>query len=198
MIFGRNRCFRLLLICLLVVANVGAIAQDNNGHDKLISLLSGFAQIESSSVYFKEEKFINTHKNVIHVSGGLFYRKPDYLKKQIDEPYVEILEIRGDALSLTDYEGFTQKISLQDTPEIKLYINAFRGFLSGNYAMLEKNFSMIYQGQSTHWKVSFIPRHQTTGQALKSVVFEGREFSIRKIEITNQDNKSILNLHDKK
>lgn len=198
MTFGRARLSICLLLSLVATLTVNAASRAETGHDSLLRILSVFSQVQSSSVYFTEEKFLSTHKNSIRLKGSLTYKRPGYLKKQIDEPYTEVIEISGDSLSLTDYDGYTQQISLQENPQVFLYVSAFRGFLSGDYALLKKTFSMTYEGGVGDWKVIFIPINKSGSQGLKTIIFAGKNAEITKIVIINQQDKSILHLHDKK
>ena len=185
-------------ILLFVTVLTPAAAAEAPGHSTLISILSGFSKIDESTVGFDEQKLLSTHKQPVKLSGSLVYRKPGYLKKHIDRPYEEMLEINGDYLSVTDYEGFTQQISLQDTPEVYLYVYAFRGMLSGNYQLLNENFRIDFKGKAEDWVIGFVPLVKSDKQILKQIIFAGRHAKISRIEIINRDDKSTLRLHDRK
>ena len=195
MIFGSNKFTRHLLLCLVLAPGVSAAEQSSHGYEKLAHLLAELSRVESSTVSFSEEKILSTHKNPIRLKGTLSYRKPDYVQKKIDEPYAETLEVSGDVLRLTDYEGFIRQVSLQEKPEVHLYVDAIRGFLSGDFALLEKNFTINYQGSAVGWKVSFVPLSRAEGLKLKQIAFEGQQINIRKIVVSNQEDESILNLY---
>lgn len=189
---GKNRSLLCLLMLLFFSPLTGAT------DTSLEEILAGFAKISSSTVQFTEEKTLITHKKPISLQGVLGYQKPDYLSKTISRPYEEKLEIRGDNMQVTDYEGFTQQISLKDYPEAYLYVYAFRGMLSGNYSILRDNFQTVVTGSLSAWTITFKPLNKTEKQILKQIVFEGSQDKINRIVILNLEDKSILKLHGHK
>lgn len=198
MISGKIKIHIIFVVYLSIASVVNAASIKKSTQASLNEIMTGFSKLESSLVYFKEEKFLSTHKNSILLKGSLSYKKPGYLKKQVDEPYAELIEIKGDQLWITDYDGYTQQVSLKTNPEVYLYVYAFRGVLSGDYDLLKKNFSISLDGGLNSWKMTFVPLREYSGDGLRSIIFEGRNASINTIEIMSRDDKSTLHLHDKK
>lgn len=190
----------VVVILSLMFASVthAASKQLTTPEETLAGILAEFAVAQSSSTNFIEEKHLSTHKKPVLLKGHMLYKRPGYLKKQIDEPYAETLEIDGDYLSLTSYDGESRQMSVKDNPEVYLYVSAFRGILSGDMTLLEKNFSISYAGGLGDWKVGLVPLQKASAAGLQRVTFEGSNAVINKIVIVNKDDKSILHLHARK
>ncbi len=107
------------------------------------------------------------------VSGKLEYLGPGNLARSVDAPYHERSEIRGNTATIERAGEPPRRFSLDRAPQMRSLAASFGGLLSGNYAELERDFSLDLHGDASHWLLGLVPRSPEVHQSIRSISVNG-------------------------
>lgn len=119
--------FRALLWALLWVLP-GASQAEGFALEDLGQLLAGARQSEAE---FVETKTLAMLDRPLRLQGRLYFRAPDYVRKQVTSPHHEDYEIDGEQVRIQDERG-SRTISLDRHPALRAFAEAFRATLGGD------------------------------------------------------------------
>jgi outer membrane lipoprotein-sorting protein len=187
MTFGKHTAEPWLLLPLLVMfINLPARADFS-----LAMLLEQFSMTHSANAHFREEKHLALLETPLVVEGTLSYRKPDYLKKQVQQPEHSLFEISGDTLRIeTGQEQRT--LSLDSHPLIRTFAESYRAILSGNGATLEQHFETELTGSIDNWTLRLLPRDKQARAYITSIIIRGSRGQIHSTETLEASGDTTL------
>jgi hypothetical protein len=152
--------------------------------DRLMQML---ASVQESQATFTEVKVMANLTRPLQDSGRLSYRRPSHLEKVTIEPLAESLVVDGDRLTLTEGGAAPQVVDLNAEPMIRGLVDAIRGTLSGDLAMLRRAYRVSMQGDLAAWRLTLIPTDPRVAQLIASTTIEGAGTSLRAVQ-TRQTN----------
>jgi hypothetical protein len=109
------------------------------------------------------------------VSGELQYLGPGILARTVESPYYERSEIRGNTATLQRAGEPARHFSLDRAPEMQSLVASFAGLLSGDYAALERSFTLDLHGDANHWLLGLVPRDSRVRQNIRSITVNGSD-----------------------
>jgi hypothetical protein len=165
-----------LLAAALALAAHGAWAIDLPG---LMSLL---AQRKGGSARFTEERTVSNLDGPLYSSGTLSFEAPDRFERQTLEPRQESMAVQGNRVVLRR-GGRTRQLSLDAVPELAAFVDALRGTLSGDAAMLQRHFRVVVAGSAVLWTLTLTPRDETLERQVRELQIAGQGSSVRSIEL---------------
>jgi len=137
-----------------------------------------------ASARFTETKQMEMLETPLLLKGTLLYRAPDYVRKEVFEPYAEIFEINGE--QLTYQKGAKQRsLSLDEHPTIRAFAEAFRATLAGNLNILQQYFKLVLSGDRSQWTLRLEPLGTRLRTAIDAIVISGtgaRPLTIKTLE----------------
>lgn len=151
------------------------------------SLLQHLARPAPATTPFVEVHFSPLLSRPIIVSGELEYDGPDALARNLDKPYSEHTQIRGDTVTVTRGSDKPRIFSLQRAPELKTLLSSFSALLGGNRAQLEQAFTLTLGGDEAHWSLALTPRDSHLSQRVSRILVTGAADSARCMTTTAPD-----------
>lgn len=167
-------------------------AQDVEDRE-LSSVLERLANIKQSNSSFVEKKSISFIDSDIQLSGTLEYTAPDILVKQTLKPAPELFKVTGNDLHVKNAAGEETDLLLTNYPLIEMFVEAYRGILSGNLKKLQNFYKVNFQGTAKHWFISLTPIDDEALEYIEMISVEGHGAVINKfITLESSGDKSTL------
>jgi hypothetical protein len=107
------------------------------------------------------------------VSGELEYLGPKILARTVESPYHERSEIRGNTATIQRAGEPARRFSLDRAPQMQSLVASFAGLLSGDYAALERSFTLDLHGDASHWLLGLVPRNPEVRKTIRSITVNG-------------------------
>jgi hypothetical protein len=75
------------------------------------------------------------------------------------------------------------------------FVESVRATLAGDTAALERYFTVGFEGDAAHWRMTLLPREAAIAKSVKQIHMEGERDAIRTVEIRESDgDRSLLNI----
>jgi hypothetical protein len=139
------------------------------------------AQVAENHSSFTEVKTLATLTVPLRASGELFYRRPDYFEKRTTQPQLEELVVEGDRLTISADSGPPRVVDLERQATIRGLVDAIRGTLAGNLALLRRAYGVDMEGDLEGWRLTLSPTDPAIERAVTRIVIEGRQSSLQSI-----------------
>jgi outer membrane lipoprotein-sorting protein len=190
MTFGNPRLRRNLLLALLAAfLSAPALAAWD-----VAALMQALAGRPGGKVRFTETKTLAVLNAPVVSSGELIYNPPDRLEKNTLTPKPESLVVERDTLVL-ERDGRRRELRLQQYPEVLSIVEAVRGTLVGNRALLEQSYALALSGEAQGWQLTLKPLDERIRRWVKQITVTGRDGQITRIDTEQADgDKSVLQI----
>ena len=165
-----------LLAALLWAASLPAWALD------LPALVAMLAQRRNTEARFVEERFISGLDQPLRSSGTLSFQAPDRFSRQTLEPRPEAMSVAGNTVTLTR-GGRTRQMTLDAVPEATALLEALRGTLNGDLALLQKFYAARVEGNASRWRLTLTPLAQRLGTQVRQLEIEGQGSDLKTVEV---------------
>jgi len=157
-------------------------------------LMAALAARGDANATFTELRYVPVLDAPVRASGTLRFVAPDRLEKHTLQPRTESLILAGEQLTLRQGTK-TRTLALADLPDGGLAINSLRGTMAGNLAALRRGWTVTLHGDRRLWTLSLAPVSQAVAQVIESVMIEGRQDQIDRIEIRQADGvRSVMQI----
>lgn len=173
---GRQPWGSLLLAAALLAASPPAWALD------LPALVALLAQRRNTEARFVEERFISGLDQPLRSSGTLSFQAPDRFSRQTLEPRPEAMSVVGNTVTLTR-GGRTRQMTLDAVPEATALLEALRGTLNGDLALLQKFYTARVEGHASRWRLTLTPLAQRLGTQVRQLEIEGQQSDLKSVEV---------------
>ncbi len=140
------------------------------------------ARVAESRSAFTEVKTIAALSVPLQASGELFYRRPDYFEKTTMRPQRETLVVDGDRLTLTAAGEPSRVVDLGSQAMIRGLVDAIRGTLAGDLALLSRVYRVEMAGELAGWRLTLTPTDPAVARVMARIVITGREASLQSVE----------------
>ena len=187
---GNPTILRHLLFALTLLSTATITQSAEPDAQQLIARL---AKPAPATIDFTEVRFSRLLKQPVIVSGTLSYADAATLDRHVTQPYREDTEIRGESV-LVRREGEAERsFALKRAPELQSLLTAFTALLAGNYAAVERAFTIAATGNHDAWQLSLTPRDARMARRVKQIRIQGRSDLPRCFSILNDnDGASIM------
>lgn len=157
--------------------------------------MKNLAAMRQGIAGFSEEKSIPELSSPLPSTGTLSWTAPDRLEKHTTWPAEETLRVEGDRLLLErPAQGIRQELSLDQSPEIRPFVEAIRATLSGDLATLRQYYEVAFSPEGEGWHMVLTPLSVRIRAALQRVDVYGRGGSLRQVETRGNDGTTILRI----
>ena len=159
----------------------------------LRQIMSGLAAQPSRETGFTSEKHLSSLSAPLRSAGRLVFRKPDHLEQDTLSPRPERLVIEADDVEITTPDAPPRRISLDDSPALRILADTLRGALAGDLAALRRHFIAEEAGSPAAWRITLRPSGNVTAQVIKRVYIDGGDARLCQIDIVqaNGDEQRI-------
>lgn len=176
--YKRRRLGLLTLLLTLSRSGMSAAVAETS-HRTIGELMQLLAQVAESRSTFTEVKTIAVLTVPLRASGVLYYRRPDYFEKTTTQPQLERLVVDGDRLTMSTGDEPARVVDLDSQPMIRGLVDAIRGTLAGELAVLQRVYRVEMEGDLTGWRLALTPTDSAVGRAVSRIVIEGRQDSLQ-------------------
>lgn len=192
-----NKIIASIIISFLVATIVRADYVEVNKAD-LNAVMKQLATVKQSKSEFIETKSISLLDNEIKLSGLLEYTAPNSFIKQTLIPRHELFKVIGNELHIKNAEGEESNLLVSNHPVIEMFVEAYRGILSGNLKKLTEFYTIKFKGNSKRWHISLIPIEEEALEYIEVITVEGQGATISKIlTLEASGDKSIMHITNK-
>ncbi|MFO1035840.1 MAG: outer membrane lipoprotein carrier protein LolA [Geminicoccaceae bacterium] len=169
---------RLALVAALLLPEAAAAAP-------IDQMMDGMRAVRSARASFVEEKSLASLTEPLVSRGRLVYVAPSRLERHTDTPTKESLVVDGDVLvySRPD-ENMTRSFDLASAPELRALTEAFRATLAGDLTTLRALFSVGFEGDEAHWRLTLVPRDEAARRLVKVVELTGEKAAVTEVLTT--------------
>jgi len=176
-----------IMLILALMFSVSSYA-DNLTIEQLMQTL---ANAKPSHATFVEKKYIAILDEPVESSGELFFSAPDHLEKRTLSPKPESLIVDGNKI-LIERGSKTYYFTLQNLPELGVFINSIRGTLAGDLKTLERHFQLRLESNADQWTLQLQPSSANMQKLLEHIRITGSKHRIHRIKISQTDGDSAL------
>ncbi|MEO8713776.1 MAG: LolA-related protein [Acetobacteraceae bacterium] len=145
--------------------------------------MTSLARLPERRAIFQEQKTLGALDRTLRSSGRLFYRRPGHLEKITLAPRPESVIVDGDQLSLTDPDGTSRSLDLDNQPELRALVDTLRASLSGDLATLRQLYRVSIDGSMSAWRLALVPSDRRLARFLRETVIDGAGTELRAIRI---------------
>jgi len=184
-----NRIFISILLSVLLTSH----AQANN--ETLELVLNNLSKIKHIEASFKDIKNISLFDKKVILTGNLEYIAPDVLIRRTLKPKTEIFKVKGDNLYLKKSTGKELELLVSSYPLIEMFVEAYRGILSGNLIKLKNFYNIDFKGNAVQWTISLVPVDDDGLEYIEEIIVTGYKDDVVKFTtIESGGDKSTLNI----
>jgi outer membrane lipoprotein-sorting protein len=144
--------------------------------------MQALASVPARRAEFVETKSIAALSQPISSRGTLVYRRPSYFAKITAPPHAEQLVVDGDRLTLAEGAQASHVIDLASRPQLGALVDAIRGTLSGNLALLERWYRVAMTGDVAAWRLVLTPTDPAIASLIRFIVIDGTGATPRMIQ----------------
>lgn len=178
---------RAVLLLVVLASATSAWAQAFS----LDILMKTLAQVRSGEATFTEERQVAQLDQALRSAGRLRFSAPDVFVRETLSPRRERLSVAGNELTITQ-GGRTRTVLLDSIPEAAMMVEAIRGTLTGNRAILDRYFSPTLQGRAEAWQLDLVPRDERLRGQVARVRLLGRQGQVREVRVAMADGDSSV------
>ena len=191
------------LVAVLAITALLFSATKASGADAPFSierLMGEIAQASVGEAAFRETRYSSALKAPLESSGVLRFKRPDFLEKQVNEPYFDRFAVEGDRVTLERSKGAKPiTISLASQPVLQAFIESIRGTLRGDLATLRRYYRVELEGVSTAWTVVLLPTDVDVGGLVRMIRIGGRGNRMLTVEVQEASgDRSLLRIVEPK
>ena len=157
----------------------------------LPALMTLLAQHPAGRARFVETKKLALLDAPVVSSGTLSYEPPDKLEKHTLQPQPERLRVEGERV-IVEREGRRRELRLQQYPEVLSMVEAIRGTLIGNQALLKAHYELRLGGSEQDWRLILTPRDERLARWVTQIVVQGKRGVVASIETIQADGDRSL------
>jgi hypothetical protein len=139
----------------------------------LEALMQRLAQRKSGQARFSEERSVGGIDGPLLSSGTLSFAAPDRFTRQTLTPTRESVELQGRTLTLRR-GGRPRTMERDALPELTALLDALRGTLTGDAALLNRHFRTALSGGAAKWVLSLTPREETLARSVRHIEIVGQ------------------------
>lgn len=157
-------------------------------------LIEDLGKSRPAEVRFEETAFSTLLTEPLKTQGILRFIPPATLEKHVTVPHDERYLIDGDKVVFeSKRKGINRSLSLQDSPALRGFVEAFRSTLTNDVVTLKRFYRVTLQGEPRRWVLILRPLETAVQELVASIRFSGDEGQLRSIEILTPDgDRSVM------
>lgn len=148
----------------------------------LKTLMQRMAQRQAGEARFTEERIVSGIDSPLTASGTLSFSAPDRFARHTLHPVKESMEVQGRTLLLRR-AGRTRQMEMDALPEVGALLEAMRGTLTGDTALLQKHFRTELTGSDARWILRLKPLDERLARQVLQIEVVGQAADVRSIAL---------------
>lgn len=158
------------------------------------ALMQQLARHPTGQARFTETKTIAMLDAPVVSSGTLFYGPPNRLEKNTLKPKPESMILERERLTVVR-DGKKHELRLNQYPEVTSIVEAVRGTLMGNQALLRQYYGLQLSGSEANWRLVLTPADERTQRWVTQILISGKRNMISTIETLQSDgDRSLMSI----
>ena len=179
----RRRAVVATLVTVLIPAALLTLAGGVSAAPlDLNDLMGWLAHTREGTASFVEERHVKGFDGPLESRGELSFTAPDRFVRRTLSPVKEAMSVHGQVLTLTR-GGRSRTLQLDAAPEAAAIVEAIRGTLTGNGAVLQRHYRVTLSGTPDQWVLDLGPRDPQLYQLVREVQIRGQRGVVRFIEV---------------
>lgn len=152
------------------------------GDANLTEVMRALAAVPTVAAEFREEKTLAILDTPLIATGRLYYRAPDFLRKQTLHPQTEDYEADGHWLTIETAATGRRQFDLNGYPQLRPLVEAIRATQAGDQATLERYYQLELHGTLPDWTLRLSPKDETARRYISAIVLHGQGGRIIRME----------------
>lgn len=167
---GIRKSIRLSALVLGLALCSGAARAGAFDLHALGQILAGVRQ---SQAEFVETKTMGLLQRPLRLEGKLYFRAPDYVRKEVLKPDYEDYEIDGDVVRVQHGAEAARTVRLDEHPALRAFAEAFRATLGGDFRALQRYYDLRLQGTREDWNLLLTPLEPALAKQVDRIEVSG-------------------------
>lgn len=166
------------MMLALVSTATGAAPADVGG------LLQLLATVKSGEATFTEQRQVTLQDmtRTLESSGRLSFAAPDTFVRETLKPRRERLAVAGNTLTMSQGSR-SRSVPLDTVPEAQVLVEAVRGTLTGNRELLDRHFTLQFNGSLDQWTLELVPREPLLREQVARVTVSGVRAALTEVQV---------------
>jgi outer membrane lipoprotein-sorting protein len=157
-------------------------------------LMKALAKAGSGEATFVEKRYVAQLDAPLESSGRLSFTAPDSFVRETLKPRRDRIAVTGNTLVMSQGNR-SRTVQLDATPEAGVIVEAVRGTLGGNRAVLERNFTLQAQGTLERWQLDLVPRDARMRAQVTQIRVVGQQAHLREVTVMLADgDRSVMSI----
>jgi hypothetical protein len=152
----------------------------------LDDLMRELATVQQGEASFTERRQVAGLDQPLLASGRLSFSAPDRFERETLKPRRELLSVVGNQLTLAQ-GGRSRTLALDAVPEAQVIVEAMRGTLTGNAALLQRHFGVQLGGSAERWTLALLPVEPRVRALVAQIRLSGRRAELTEVQMTLAD-----------
>ncbi len=148
----------------------------------LDALMQRLARRKSGEARFTEERTVSGIDGPLLSSGTLSHTAPHRFVRQTLTPTRETMELQGRTLTLRRGNR-TRTMDMDALPEVAALLDAMRGTLTGDAALLGRHFRTALTGTDAQWVLVLTPVDAGLARSVQRIEIVGQADELRSVEL---------------
>ena len=148
----------------------------------LAELMALLARRSQGEARFSEQRFVQGLDAPLAASGTLAFAAPDRLERRTLVPRAEAFAVEGNRLTMSR-GGRSRSVALDSMPELVAVVEALRGTLTGNAALLQRHFRTSLGGAADAWTLQLVPIDARLAEQVQALRVAGSRGELRSVEM---------------
>jgi outer membrane lipoprotein-sorting protein len=148
------------------------------------SLLQLLATVKSGEATFTEQRQVTLQDmtRTLESSGRLSFAAPDTFVRETLKPRRERLAVAGNTLTMSQGSR-SRSVPLDTVPEAQVLVEAVRGTLTGNRELLDRHFTLQFNGSLDQWTLELVPREPLLREQVARVTVTGVRAALTEVQV---------------
>jgi len=160
----------------------------------LPELLTSLSQVRTGDARFVEKRRVQALEQTLEYSGRLSFKAPDVFVRETLKPRPERLAVDGNTLTMSQGSR-SRTVQLDTVPEAQVMVEAIRGTLTGNAAVLDKHFQTQLSGSAERWTLELVPKDFRLRELVSRIEIGGRQALVLSVALQMADgDQSVMTI----
>ncbi|AKJ30470.1 hypothetical protein AAW51_3779 [Caldimonas brevitalea] len=183
---SRRAATLLAALCLGLGLALGSPAARASTPINLEQLMRTLAEVKAGEATFTERRQVGELQQTLTSSGRLSFSAPDTFVRETLKPRPDRLAVTGNTLTMSQGSR-SRTVALDSAPEAQAIVEAVRGTLTGNAAVLQRHFTTELAGTLDRWTLELIPKEARLRGQVARVTVAGQQAVVRELRILLSD-----------
>ena len=160
------------------------------------ALFAAFAKVEGLEARFREEKKLALLAAPLLSQGRIYYLRPGYLARVVEQPEPATLTITPSELRLSGRDG-VETIALDQNDDLRAFVTSLVRVFSGDQAALEASYELAYTAQGPAWDLTLTPRRPPLTEMMRGLDLHGSGVALERIVVREPNGDTTVTTVEK-